>query len=236
MLGKYGSQTTLASSKALFGSCQLQASLPFWQTDGRFPSNFRSKQMLLVLHIWMVHRRLMREGRNGLHVQEALFDELWENTCNRIRGEGIGEMSVNKHLKDVQSISFRACIELDHVLTLTASTPEEVLDELSGVLWRNLYDRNEAVDEERVVVLAKYVASEQSSLLALPLQAILDGRIAWSRPAFAGAKAEQAEGQDRSRDQRQEDKELIWREAVAADGKTYYWNINTRESRWEKPK
>lgn len=50
--------------------------------------------MLLVLHVWMVHKRLLPEGKPGLLIQEALFDELWEDTCNRIRGQGVVELSV----------------------------------------------------------------------------------------------------------------------------------------------
>jgi hypothetical protein len=57
-------------------------------------NDFRSKHNLLVVHVWMVHRRLITEGKEGLLVQEAVFDELWEDTCSRIRGAGINELSV----------------------------------------------------------------------------------------------------------------------------------------------
>ena len=63
--------------------------------DGLLGTDFRSKHMMLVVHVWMVHKRLLSEGKQGLLVQEALFDELWEDTCNRIRGQGIVELSVS---------------------------------------------------------------------------------------------------------------------------------------------
>jgi cytochrome b pre-mRNA-processing protein 3 len=75
----------------------------------------------------MIHKRLMIEGKDGLLVQEALFDELWEDTSGRIRAAGIGEMSVNKYLKEVQSYSFRTCVDLDHVLTLKYEPGKTVL-------------------------------------------------------------------------------------------------------------
>lgn len=62
---------------------------------GHVGSDFRSKHMLLVLHVWLVHRRLFSESKQGLLVQEALFDELWEDTSNRIRAAGIAELSVS---------------------------------------------------------------------------------------------------------------------------------------------
>ena len=106
-----------------------------------------------MVHIWMMHKKLISEGDDGHVVQECLFDELWEDTSNRIRGAGINELSVrkmfdilacakhdiltflsmlshqfflaaqvNKYLKEVQGYSFRVCLELDHVLSLSKKT------------------------------------------------------------------------------------------------------------------
>lgn len=115
-------------------------------------NDFRSKQIMLMVHIWMMHKKLITEGDDAQLVQECLFDELWEDTSNRIRGAGINELSVrlhthskcctflkvlnrsivlncmtvppqvNKYLKEVQNYSFRVCLELDHVLSLTKKT------------------------------------------------------------------------------------------------------------------
>jgi len=57
--------------------------------------DFRSKQIMLMVHIWMMHKKLISEGDDGHVVQECLFDELWEDTSNRIRGAGISELSVS---------------------------------------------------------------------------------------------------------------------------------------------
>lgn len=48
-----------------------------------------------MIHVWMIHKRLITEGREGQRLQEALFDQLWEDTSNRIRAVGIGELSVS---------------------------------------------------------------------------------------------------------------------------------------------
>lgn len=56
--------------------------------------DFRSNHMLLVVHVWMIHKRLQREGKPGLQVQEALFDALWDDSSNRIHLKGIPEISV----------------------------------------------------------------------------------------------------------------------------------------------
>ena len=33
----------------------------------------------------------------------------------------------------------------------------------------------------------------------------------------------------------EEDDDSEWQEALANTGKVYYWNVRTRETRWEKP-
>lgn len=255
-LGKIGRKTNLGAATALFNCCQVQAGNASWQSRGLVGSDFRSKHMMLVLHVWMVHKRLLREDKQGLLVQEALFDELWEDTSNRIRGQGINELSINKYLKEVQGYSFRACVELDKAIESTLiddvmsnpdsdeikvakvepKNPEDIefshiedkiLDEIGGVLWRSIYLRKEDIAVSHVLELAKYVRREQLSLLELPREAIFEGRIKWGKvPAWNKTAAKGKEVGDTDN---------LWREATAPDGRTYYWNTATRESRWEKP-
>ena len=94
---------------------------------------------MLTLHVWMVHKRLLMEGKDGKDIQEALFDELWEDTSKRIRAVGVSELSVNKNLKDVQGYSFRACVELDEALK--RESEDEVLEDIGGAVWRFVYLR-----------------------------------------------------------------------------------------------
>lgn len=65
--------------------------------DAMISQDFRSRHMLLVLHVWLLHRRLKgspgqeappSRRKQAMLVQEALFDELWENTTIRIRQAG----------------------------------------------------------------------------------------------------------------------------------------------------
>ena len=66
---------------------------------GLISDDFKSRHTLLLTHIWMVHRRLMAEGKveqaeKALSIQECVFDEMWNDTSNRIRAAGINELSV----------------------------------------------------------------------------------------------------------------------------------------------
>ena len=67
-----------------------------------------------MVHVWMLHRRLLVEGNKGTTLQECMFDELWDDTSIRIRNAGIREMMVNKRLGEVQvRVAHRlACLAL----------------------------------------------------------------------------------------------------------------------------
>lgn len=261
-----GKKTTAGGATALFHNCQLQAQHAFWHKRGLIGADFRSKHMLLVLHVWMVHKRLMFEGKSGQSLQEALFDELWEDTSNRIRGQGVAEISVNKYLKEVQSYSFRCCVELDRALDQymqgkeepgsaaeaveaeVGSAEEKLEDDIGGVLWRLLYLRREEIDVDHVLELAKYVVREQVSLSDVSKDAVFEGRIQWgalpswrrlrNSPSTANTSTAATSSDEVSTPSTAKKPSGAgeWKEATAADGRSYFWNTVTRESRWDKPK
>ena len=110
---------------------------------------------MIMVHMWLIHRRLIMEGNRGTTLQECMFDELWDDTSIRIRNAGIHEMMVNKRLKDVQGYSFRSCMELDAAMTMESE--DEQLEEVAGSLWRGVYQRNNDIDPDHVMELAEYV-------------------------------------------------------------------------------
>lgn len=226
MLGiKTGTPFTYSTAKSLLDNCLVSSKKNYWFDDsmGKIGKDFRSRHTLLLIYVWMIHKRLLKMGEKGQDIQECMFDELWEDTSGRIRNLGIGELSVNKRLSEVQGYSFKFCIELDDAIT--RNTEEEVIDEIAGTLWRMLYLKREDIDPADVIDLATYIRKEQISLFNISNEAILDGRINFEDPPFwniVPGKATAALN--------------VWEEVVANNGKTYYWNIETGETTWEKPK
>ena len=188
----------------------------------------------------MIHKRLIAEGKRGKQVQEAMFDELWEDTSNRIRAVGVNELSINKHLKEVQGYSFRYCLELDEALT--KESEDEVLEEIGGTLWRFNFLRDEGIEGDHVMKMADYVYREYTSLQDVSAEAVVDGRIAFGRmPDWSGVRitaspssSSSSSGSDAG-DAAEDEGEGEWKRAISNEGKVYYWNTKTRESRWTAP-
>lgn len=210
-------------SKALFDGCEQQTYAKEWYSRGKLASSFRDKHILLVIHIWMCHRRLVSAYGAGEDVradrlQECLFDFLWDDSTTRISEAKVSSMFVNKYLKQVQTLSFHICHELDTALALpfvqtgptaagetpTLLTEEQMHDaaisKIGEVIWNHFYDSSPDVEEAHVLEFARYILVEQHRVCTLPYEQFISGNMQWSPvPVFAdpirpGVKAGQGPG------------------------------------------
>lgn len=187
-------------------------------------------------------------------LQEAVFDRLWEDTTMRIRSMGIAELMVNKSLGDVQKYSFPLLVAYDQAMG--KGSEEERNDHLGATVWRNVWMGDKFITVEHCMEMAYYVQQQRTILAATDSLAVAEGRIAWGDvpswngiksvvdvPSHAAGSAEAAAASGAggaSTDgsgggEAEEEEEGEWREALANTGKTYYWNVRTRETRWDKP-
>ena len=174
----FNRRTTLGNALSLLKTCKSQSELSGWYSRGLLTEDFRAKHSMFLIHIWIVQRRLLMPdaGKEGVLVQEAMFDELWDDTTVRIRKLGINELSLNKYLKEAQGYSFKLCMELDQAVKMNEDSisnnikdtkgtkdnniiedvPYEVMDNIGGTLWRSVYAKRTEIDEEHTMELAKY--------------------------------------------------------------------------------
>ncbi|CAI5740747.1 unnamed protein product [Peronospora destructor] len=214
-------------STAVFQSCMNYTARPEYFSALGLPRSFRAQQALLMAYVWMVHRRLALEGKQGKVMQELMFDRLWEETVVRIRYQDISELTVNKHLAQVQQVCFNACMAYDKGLkngpnVFQSAVAEHLLE-------------NETPEGLRIAsIMAEHMKHELKHLEKVDAKYIMEGTIPWRSFPKIHVKATNI-----SKDY--DDVVLIgqrfgnWRSALDNRGKLYYWNLTTRYSVWDRP-
>ena len=233
-------QHRIELGERLFRSAQRRADDLTWYTAGHIGGDFRPRHALLTMHVWFLHRRLLADKvdpHRSLMVQEELFDVLWNDSRSRIRAEGVNELTVNKHLKDTQQVTFQQMTHLDHAFTEYKDDSEKRAKEIALAIWMHLLVKDEGVSDDLIKRLAAYVEYEyRNVVLALPDVYFQEGRIDWgSMPDFNGMK----DKFDKSIQPLPLNPDDIlppdWVKALTDAGDTYYWNTVTNLTTWQRP-
>ena len=154
-----------------------------WYGPGRMGRDFRSRHAILTFHIWLIHKRLLlqenleqqqpSQGENVVSDDSSiiprssrkdynmckdmdveLFNIFWDNTTCRIRALNVYELSVNKHLQNVQKYTFIHLVQYDHCYSAEMlRNPTDRLNylrELVQLQWlrpKSMDQRNKAYDQ-----------------------------------------------------------------------------------------
>lgn len=213
-----------------------------WYGPGRISSDFRPKHAMLTLHVWFLHKRLINSTEHNKHfsllVQEELFDILWHDTRLRIRAEGVNELSVEKHVKDVQQYTFQQLCHLDHAYTEEFLMDEKKrLEEVAFLVWHHMLGREEDVTDDQLQRLVLYIDLQlQNVLWKLPERYWNEGRIGWINiPNFDNMRDSKGNLLPNRNSLPADHLPKNWETAMTLAGKLYYYNTKTLASQWEKP-
>lgn len=170
--------------------------------------------------------------------QEELFDILWNDTRARIRAEGVNELTVNKHLKDAQQLTFLHCTHYDHAFQEFANDDQKRFEEIAGIVWTYVLNKDEEVYNDQLLRLATYVEFQYVNLLqGVPDKYFWEGRIPWGDlPDFENMKDNS--GKDLEALEDVPGLEVLpepWVKMLTDAGNAYYWNTETNMTRWKKP-
>lgn len=248
-----GQQLRIDRAERLFRAAEYHAKNPIWYQSGRLPNEFRPYHSILTMHIWFLHKRLitttLSESENSpslvdthtAHlIQEELFETLWADTRTRIRAQdGIHELTVNKHLKDVQQITFQHCMHYDHAFTF--EDPLKRREELALAVWTHVCMRNEETYNDFLNRMALYLEWQyQNIMVDLPEHYFWEGRVNWGDvPDFSQMKDNEGNLLAEVVVSDEEKEKILpegWFTNLTESGDLYYWNADTMESQWEKPR
>jgi cytochrome b pre-mRNA-processing protein 3 len=84
--------------EAIYGMIVTQAREPLFYRDLGVPDTVNGRFDLLVLHLWMVLRRLQPTA-GGAGLSQALFDRFCEDMDGNLREMGVGDLTVPKRMQ-----------------------------------------------------------------------------------------------------------------------------------------
>ena len=135
--------------------------------DGRFE--------LIVLHAFIVIRRLREIGDAGSHTAQSLFDQMFADMDRNLREIGVSDLSVGKQVKRMATRFYGSVTAYDQGL----DTPDDGL--LQAAIERNVFGRD-GLPEPAAAVLAQYLRREVHSAEQIVDAELLAGRICFGSP------------------------------------------------------
>ena len=158
--------------EAIYGMIVTQAREPLFYRDLGVPDTVNGRFDLLVLHLWMVLRRLKPiEGGGGL--SQALFDCFCDDMDANLREMGVGDLTVPKRMQAFGEAFYGRAAAYDLALT-------DGLEPLAQALCKNILNGEQIENARR---LAYYAETAITTLAGLD-DATLQGA-SWRFPSPA---------------------------------------------------
>lgn len=91
-------QAPRGTIEAIYGMIVTQAREPIFYRDLGVPDTVNGRFDLLLLHLWLLLRRL-RTVQGAMELSQALFDRFCEDMDDNLREMGIGDQTVPKRMR-----------------------------------------------------------------------------------------------------------------------------------------
>jgi cytochrome b pre-mRNA-processing protein 3 len=156
-----------AREPAFYRACAVPDSL-----DGRFD--------MIVLHAFLVMRRLGAEGETGAALSQALFDVMFSDMDQNLRELGVGDLAVGRRVKTMARGFYGRVKAYEDGLSRTDDTG------LTAALRRNLYATAEATPGQ-IAAMAGYLRQAAVALTGQDARELMAGRPRFPAPPEIGA-------------------------------------------------
>jgi cytochrome b pre-mRNA-processing protein 3 len=159
--------------EAIYGMIVTQAREPLFYRDLGVPDTVNGRFDLLLLHLWMVLRRL-RQAEGGADLSQALFDRFCDDMDGNLREMGVGDLTVPKRMQAFGEAFYGRSAAYDLAFT---GGPEA----LAQALCKNILN-GEQIEKARG--LASYAQTAIATLDGLDDAAVQGA--SWKFPSPAG--------------------------------------------------
>ena len=155
--------------EAIYGMIVTQAREPLFYRDLGVPDTVNGRFDLVLLHLWLVLRRLKSVG-SGTALSQALFDHFCTDMDDNLREMGVGDQTVPKRMREFGEAFYGRTAAYDMALT-------EGTDALAGAICKNVLN-GEKMEKAREIAL--YIESAIARLAELDEAVLLGG--GWQFP------------------------------------------------------
>lgn len=162
----------------LFQIIQEQARAPVFYTDFAAPDTMEGRYDLLLIHLFLVMRRLKAEGKAGEDAGQALFDTVFQHIDEGYREIGVGDMGVPKRMKKLM-LAFNGRIYRYE----SALVQKDVQAALEAALDRNLYNIVKLENDAILPAMASYILENNSHLKSVSFGDIIEGKLTFKGPS-----------------------------------------------------
>jgi cytochrome b pre-mRNA-processing protein 3 len=162
--------------EAIYGMIVTQAREPLFYRDLGVPDTVNGRFDLLLLHLWLVLRRL-NPVPAGTGLSQALFDHFCEDMDDNLREMGVGDLAVPKRMQAFGEAFYGRTAAYDMALT-------EGHEAFAQALCKNILN-GEKIEKARE--LAAYAEAAMAALAGSSEAILLGG--AWKFPSPDEARA-----------------------------------------------
>lgn len=178
----FAQRPAFAAGQALYAAAAAQARSPALYLDLGVPDSIEGRFELYLMHVALLVNRLRGAGPRASETNQVLFDAFLKGLDDALREMGVGDLSVGKKMRRLGEAFYGRA---KGYAAAVAALPEAG-GELRALLARTVYaDLPDA--ERRAEAMAAYVAGVVRALDDQPLDALLDGRVAFPQPAAASS-------------------------------------------------
>ncbi|HTH16246.1 MAG TPA: ubiquinol-cytochrome C chaperone family protein [Magnetospirillum sp.] len=156
-----------------------QARQPVFYTDYGVPDSLEGRFDMIILHVWMVLRRLGRQdGEAGHTLGQATVELMFADMDRNLREMGVTDLRVGKRVLNMAEAFYGRAGAYDKAL----ADGEEAL---AAALTRNLYQSVDPVPQHPAA-MAAYVRDQLSNLDTQAVADLLDGKVTFQTPEVGG--------------------------------------------------
>lgn len=163
--------------EVIYGMIVTQAREPLFYRDLGVPDTVNGRFDLVLLHLWLVLRRLKSVG-SGTALSQALFDRFCTDMDDNLREMGVGDQSVPKRMRTFGEAFYGRTAAYDMALT-------KGREALAGAICRNVLNGEKM---EKARELAAYAEAAMAKLAELDETTLLAG--SWTFPVAQQARAQ----------------------------------------------